>query len=175
MGNFTGGNRSGGWRSDRGGDRGGRGGFGGGRPQMHSATCVECGQECEVPFKPNGLKPIFCSDCFKNNGGPDRSNDRPRFDKPAYDQPKSAPAKDQYKEQFDMLNVKLDYILKALSALGATKVEKKEEPKVFEEKKLIATPKLIETPKFVEAPKSKKESKPAKKEKKAKKAKKAKA
>ncbi len=69
-GGFGGGNRFGG---DRGGDRGGRGGFGD-RPTMHKTTCSECGKMAEVPFKPNGDKPVLCSDCF----GGARGNDRPR-------------------------------------------------------------------------------------------------
>ncbi|MFZ4632310.1 MAG: CxxC-x17-CxxC domain-containing protein [Patescibacteria group bacterium] len=57
-----------------GGDRGGRGGFGGGdRPEMFKATCADCGASCEVPFKPNGNKPVLCSNCFK---GSDRSEGR---------------------------------------------------------------------------------------------------
>ena len=44
-----------------------------GRPQMYPAVCDECGQECEVPFKPTSGKPILCSNCFKGN---DRSNSR---------------------------------------------------------------------------------------------------
>jgi CxxC-x17-CxxC domain-containing protein len=45
--------------------------------EMHRTTCSNCGKECEVPFKPNGSKPVFCSDCFEKNGGEQRrSNDR---------------------------------------------------------------------------------------------------
>lgn len=43
------------------------------RPSLHKATCHDCGKECEVPFKPTGDKPVFCSDCFKNKG---RDNSR---------------------------------------------------------------------------------------------------
>jgi CxxC-x17-CxxC domain-containing protein len=32
--------------------------------EMHKATCAECKQECEVPFKPSGDKPVFCKECF---------------------------------------------------------------------------------------------------------------
>ena len=40
------------------------------RPAMHQATCSECGQACEIPFRPSGDRPIFCSECFeKKNGG----------------------------------------------------------------------------------------------------------
>lgn len=27
-------------------------------------TCSSCGNQCEVPFKPTGNKPVYCSDCF---------------------------------------------------------------------------------------------------------------
>ena len=72
------------------------------RPQMYSATCANCGNQCEVPFRPTGSKPIFCNNCFDRNssqgsgprtsygsgGGRDRdsnvrssfSNDRPMYD-----------------------------------------------------------------------------------------------
>ena len=33
--------------------------------EMHKATCSDCGNECEVPFKPTEGKDVFCSDCFK--------------------------------------------------------------------------------------------------------------
>ncbi|MBS3147031.1 DNA-directed RNA polymerase [Candidatus Woesearchaeota archaeon] len=32
--------------------------------EMHKATCSECGQECEVPFKPQEGKPVYCRDCY---------------------------------------------------------------------------------------------------------------
>lgn len=84
----------GGFSKSRGGND--RGGYGGGRPkfggdrsggrdrgdrpmQMHKATCAMCQKPCEVPFKPTGDKPIYCSDCFKkqDGGGRDfKSGDR---------------------------------------------------------------------------------------------------
>ena len=66
---FGGGNRGGGGRGFGGGSRGG---FGGGRrerPEMHKATCSDCGNSCEVPFRPTGDKPVLCSNCFENSGG----------------------------------------------------------------------------------------------------------
>lgn len=55
---------------------------GSGRPEgmtLHDATCNKCQKKCQVPFRPNGKKPIYCSDCFTGNEGGDssyRSNDR---------------------------------------------------------------------------------------------------
>ena len=55
----------GGGRGGRGGGfgRGGGGGYGGPR-DMHKAVCSDCGQECEVPFKPTEGRPVYCRDCF---------------------------------------------------------------------------------------------------------------
>jgi CxxC-x17-CxxC domain-containing protein len=80
------GGKSGGWKKggnkygggkpwDKGGDRGSE------RPQMHTATCAKCNKSCEVPFKPNGKKPIYCSDCFKRDGDaePSRYGAKPAY------------------------------------------------------------------------------------------------
>jgi len=58
-----------------GGNRGGGGGFGGNRGggfnrgprEMHKAVCADCGQECEVPFKPSGDRPVYCRECFQKH------------------------------------------------------------------------------------------------------------
>lgn len=48
-------------------NRGGRGGFRRdfGPREMHKAICAKCKQECEVPFKPSGDRPVFCKECFR--------------------------------------------------------------------------------------------------------------
>ena len=48
-----------------GGNRGG--GFNRGPREMHKAVCAECKQECEVPFKPSGDRPVYCRDCFQKH------------------------------------------------------------------------------------------------------------
>lgn len=81
-------------RDNRGSGRGFGGGSGGPRPPMHKATCSECGAGCELPFRPNGDRPVFCSNCFaakqddggsrppSNYGGDRREErrERPRFE-----------------------------------------------------------------------------------------------
>ena len=53
-------------RQRKGGARGGgRGEFGGGAPrEFFAAICAECGKEAQLPFKPRGDRPVYCSDCF---------------------------------------------------------------------------------------------------------------
>ena len=110
-----------------GGSRGGSrdGGFGGrrdsgfgGEKVMHRATCAECGNSCEVPFKPTGEKPVYCSTCFGNRAeSAPRTNDR-SFSRPRVE--RSAPAmstavnNDVLTEKVAELNAKIDRLLDIL-------------------------------------------------------------
>ena len=38
--------------------------------EMHKATCSECNQECQVPFKPDPDRPVFCRECFAKKRPP---------------------------------------------------------------------------------------------------------
>jgi CxxC-x17-CxxC domain-containing protein len=33
--------------------------------EVHEAVCSECGSSCEVPFKPEPNRPVFCQACWK--------------------------------------------------------------------------------------------------------------
>ncbi|PLW79993.1 DNA-directed RNA polymerase [Candidatus Woesearchaeota archaeon] len=35
--------------------------------EMHKATCSDCKQECEVPFRPTEGKPVYCRNCFSKH------------------------------------------------------------------------------------------------------------
>ena len=61
-GGFGGGQASGG----SGGYSGGSGGSDRAQREMFSATSASCGREAQVPFRPSGAKPVYCSDCFGN-------------------------------------------------------------------------------------------------------------
>ena len=52
--------------------QGGGSGFGGGSREMHKATCEECKNECEVPFKPSGDRPVYCKECFSKRKNENR-------------------------------------------------------------------------------------------------------
>jgi CxxC-x17-CxxC domain-containing protein len=36
-------------------------------PQTYTATCSECGTQCEVPFQPKADKPVYCQKCWSNH------------------------------------------------------------------------------------------------------------
>jgi CxxC-x17-CxxC domain-containing protein len=58
---------SGGGSYSGGGNSGG--GYSSGPREMFSATCSSCGREAQVPFRPSGAKPVYCSDCFSSQRG----------------------------------------------------------------------------------------------------------
>lgn len=110
-----------------GGPRGGGSGFGGDREGgLHDATCAKCNDHCQVPFRPNGRKPVYCSNCFVRD-----TDSAPRFERGGYDKP-SYGAKPAYGEkrpyvstprnnpnlesQLKEVNAKLDQILEALQS-----------------------------------------------------------
>jgi CxxC-x17-CxxC domain-containing protein len=35
--------------------------------KMHTIVCSDCGKEAEVPFKPEGDRPVYCRDCYQKH------------------------------------------------------------------------------------------------------------
>ena len=102
------------------------------RPPMFPATCSQCNSSCEVPFKPNGKKPVLCLDCFrKTDAGAASASSKPREDrgnraypssKPAYHSAPRAQGGDDVSRQLREMSIKMDQILAVLT------VTKKSEP-----------------------------------------------
>ena len=69
------GSRSGGSRYG-GSSRFNRGSDGNRRIEMHDAICGDCGNECEIPFKPKDSRPVYCRECFQNHKPQERSDSR---------------------------------------------------------------------------------------------------
>ncbi len=153
-----------------------RGGFGGGnfgggdrprfnRPgnrefrqtQMFDTTCAECHKPCQVPFRPNGEKPVYCNYCFgKNKAGgageyPRKDTQSGGFVKKDFS---SAPAArtsfdggqmNDIKKQLEGLNSKLDKLVALMTkdapsavAPAAAKAEAKPAAKEASLKKVVA-------------------------------------
>ncbi len=88
----------------------GRGGFGGPRRpvEMHEVTCDKCGKQCEVPFKPTGDKPVYCSECFRQDGDSERGR---------------GGSSGVSSEKLDQIISKLDKIIKALDIDGEEQID----------------------------------------------------
>jgi len=35
--------------------------------EMFDAKCADCGNECQIPFKPREDRPVYCNECFQNH------------------------------------------------------------------------------------------------------------
>lgn len=140
----------GGGRSD---SRSGGGRSFNGPSEMYNATCSKCSASCEVPFRPNGKKPIFCKNCFiRDDAGSNtyekRSyNDRPSFEKRSYSEERpsfqkpQAPVEDPrigaMQRELTVIHDKLDTLIQALEGAAYSSVlkasidrtEKVEKPK----------------------------------------------
>lgn len=123
-----GGNRFGG--GNRGGGRFGGGGgrdrdrdFDRGPREMFQTVCDDCGNECEVPFRPSGEKPVFCSSCFEKRGNGESEvrfskREAPRFDRGGSRNENTRGGSDNSEllQAMSTLNAKLDKVLKVIEA-----------------------------------------------------------
>ena len=86
--------------------------------RLFDAICDKCQKSCQVPFKPTGDKNVYCSKCF-SKGDKDHKQE-------------------ESTKQLEIINSKLDKILKMLSVadLEKTEVQKplKKEKKVVKKK-----------------------------------------
>jgi len=104
----------------------------GGFRQMHKTICSSCGKDCEVPFKPTGERPVFCSNCFEKNRG---NSDSRKFEDRNFIKPHFDVRNDrlpQNSEQYNMLNTKLDKILAILTSGSLEKITPKPKPHILE-------------------------------------------
>jgi len=98
---------------------------------MHQAICDQCGNPCEVPFKPTSGKPVYCNTCFgsKKEAG-SRGGDR--FSQRNYEGHKASNRPDfgsdiskgnhnEVKRQLEILNGKMDVLIKAVESIAGTK------------------------------------------------------
>jgi len=114
------------------------------RPTMHQAVCNDCGNDCEVPFRPTGERPIFCSDCFKNKDDSSRGRDsRPRFENKRPNQFTGTRNTENLGKYLEQINVTLNKILQALSPVLTTRIKEIEASKTKQSK--ITQKKEIDT------------------------------
>lgn len=76
--------------------------------ERFQATCNECHAKCEVPFRPNGKKPVYCRNCFKGKEETPSYGARGSFKDHSRQDP-------DFAQRLDAIEAKLDRILKSLS------------------------------------------------------------
>ncbi len=96
--------------------------------EMHKTNCSKCNNLCEVPFRPNGKKPVFCSNCFVKDDAP-RPSYGPKRDfspRPSFS---PAPSRDDHgmqdlKMQMQGVNDKLTQLIQLMESAQAPVTEK---------------------------------------------------
>jgi len=91
--------------------------------QLFTATCSNCGRSCEVPFRPSGNKPVYCSNCFERKDENVKGNDNNEII-------------EEIQGQMEILEEKLDRIIALLEA------PKKKETKPKAKKAAVSEPEV---------------------------------
>ena len=130
------------------GDRGPRkfGAFSDRPREMHKAECSQCHNPCEVPFVPNGKKPVFCSNCFVKDGDDAPRDSYPRRDfapRPAFKREAPAPSDRGMADlayQMKAMNEKLDRLVRVMESSVSKPAAFEATPEPTKAKKLLKKP-----------------------------------
>ncbi len=114
--------------------------------ELYKTSCAKCQNACEVPFRPNGMKPVYCKDCFVRDDerAPRDSFQKKSFgnDRPSYGSDRAparaTPAAPDYRidailKELQTVNAKLEALSdqlsnSAYSSIISASVEKSELP-----------------------------------------------
>lgn len=77
--------------------------------ELFDATCAQCQKSCQVPFRPNGKKPVLCKDCF-SSGRPDAPQSRTMASSQA--------GSGDLHTQVALINAKLDTLTRMVKGLA---------------------------------------------------------
>lgn len=99
---------------------GGGGNRFGGPVQTYKAECSKCGSICELPFRPNGRKPVFCNNCFVKSDASERGPRREFSARPSFGADRPAPRPDQafndLKAELRVVNENLERLIRIMES-----------------------------------------------------------
>ena len=55
------------------------------KSEMHTVTCGDCGDKCQIPFEPKFNRPVYCSECFQKNKPKEAGDRYSRDERPSRD------------------------------------------------------------------------------------------
>lgn len=109
-----------------------------GSTETFKTSCSKCNAACEVPFRPNGKKPVFCKNCFVRDDSRDTRDFRPSgnsFEKRSYgnDRPErafapkpQAPVEDPrigaMQRELTVVHEKLDTLIQSLESAAYSSI-----------------------------------------------------
>lgn len=99
---------------------------------LHDALCSKCAARCQVPFRPNGKKPVYCQNCFTKDRQHGSSAYPPKREfTPRRMEQAPAPAVpdrqiQDLKRQIEAMNATLERLAEAIDSLSHTIVLNRE-------------------------------------------------
>lgn len=102
-----------------------------GPSESFRATCSKCHKPCEVPFRPNGKKPVFCKDCFVRDDSRDaRPSYGNSYEKRTFDRPERAhapvaaedPRIGALQRELAVIHEKLDTLIQSLESAAYSSI-----------------------------------------------------
>jgi CxxC-x17-CxxC domain-containing protein len=130
-----------------------------GPSETFKTSCSKCHAACEVPFRPNGKKPVFCKNCFVRDEAPRDTRGGSSYEKRSYsDRPErsfapapQAPVEDPrigaMQRELTVVHAKLDTLIQNLESAAYSSIltassERAEKPaKAEKAEKKVAAPK----------------------------------
>lgn len=120
-----------------------------GPSESFKTSCSKCNAACEVPFKPNGKKPVYCKNCFvrddtRSSGG---SYEKRSYGPERPSAPAPTPVEDPrigaMQKELAIVHAKLDTLIEhmgaaAYSSIIAASREHAEKPKAAAKKTVAA-------------------------------------
>jgi len=97
---------------------------------MHKATCAQCGNSCEVPFRPFDNRLVYCNDCFQDKKGAQDNKSYDRFSRKSYSDNRSFTRSgsnrnfgdgdsNDIKGQLELLSAKIDRLIRTVEAMAS--------------------------------------------------------
>jgi len=123
--------------------------------ELYDAECSKCSKRCQVPFRPNGKKPVYCSNCFtKGDGQSDPRSDSGRREyAPRVARTVPAPLPDrqllELNTQIKIMNETLEKLVIAVDTFNRATALTNEIRKHFPANEPVVTKKAASVPKKV--------------------------
>ena len=117
---------------------------------MHQAVCDKCGQDCEVPFRPSGDKPVYCKSCFDSmrpddDRAPRRDSNRNQGSFAR--KPERARDNRNTERQFETMIAKIDQLVVSINRLADSMAGDKTYKKVEDKLELAVKKPVAKKPK----------------------------
>ncbi len=86
---------------------------------IYKTICDTCRKPCEVPFKPNGKKPVFCDTCFGKTRESSTSSFSKRKDKTVFETPENVIIPTYTKHESSSTDLRIAELKRELTSANA--------------------------------------------------------